>query len=87
MSTKLKQQQLINPVEFKEEFVNGKIRVIISIVGYCMLIIGSAGIGIYMGKLNISADSLKRIAAFALVIIWSLFLIAESIKLYDLTHI
>lgn len=86
-------QQMITQAEFKKELTDGKIKVILNIIGYCMLLIGSMGIyvtlflgKISMGKININEKNLKKISAFVFVIIWSLFLTAECIKLNSMNN-
>jgi hypothetical protein len=87
------QGQIMNPEEFKKEIVDGKLRIILGIVGYCMLIIGSLGVyvslfmgKITLGKIHIGEKTLKKITAMGLILIWSLFLIAESIRLDNLNN-
>jgi hypothetical protein len=86
-------QQMISRDEFKKELTDGKTKVILNIIGYCMLLVGSVGIyialflgKISMGKIIISEKNLKKISAFILVIIWSLFLIADCMKLYTMNN-
>lgn len=81
-------QQMISRAEFKKELTDGKTKVILNIIGYFMLLIGSLGIyvalflgKISMGKINISEKNLKKISAFVLIVVWSIFLVAELMKL------
>ncbi len=81
-------QQMISRDKLKKELTSEKNKVILNIVGYCMLLLGSIGIyfslfldKISMGKINISEKKLKKISAVVLIVIWIIFLIAESFKL------
>ncbi len=91
---KIQPQQMITRDQFKKELTDGKLKVILNIIGYCMLLLGSIGVYIALfmnkitiGKINISDKNFKKISAFVLVIIWFLFLIAESLKLHDIINV
>lgn len=81
-------QQMISQAALKKELTSEKNKIILNIVGYCMLLLGSIGIyfslflgKISMGKINISEKKLKKFSAVVLIVIWIIFLIAESFKL------
>lgn len=81
-------QQMISRAEFKKEITSEKNKVILNIIGYCMLLIGSIGIyfslflgKITMGKININEKKLKKFSAAVLIVIWIIFLTADSFKL------
>jgi hypothetical protein len=86
-------QRIINGAEFREKITNEKTKVILNIIGYCMLLLGSLGMyialflgKITMGKINISEKNLKKISAFVLIVVWCLFLTADCIKLNSMDN-